>query len=76
MTWIIALVALAGTVLNICRKWQGFMFWLVSTSYWCLRNYNNGEYAQSFVFAIFFLLALYGIYEWRLKRCLKQGREK
>ena len=30
MTWIFVAIALIGVILNIQKKWQGFIFWLLS----------------------------------------------
>lgn len=63
----IAVLALLGVYLNARRKWQGFLFWLVSNAWWCWHNVTIGEYPQAVLFAIFWLVTLYGIYQWRKK---------
>ena len=68
--WLIVLIVVIGAGLNVRRKWQGFIFWLVSNGYWCRHNIVIGEYAQAVIFAMFFLLSVYGIWHWR-----RQGPE-
>lgn len=63
----IVVVALLGVYLNARRKWQGFLFWLVSNAWWCWHNVTIGEHPQAVLFAIFWLVTLYGIYQWRKK---------
>lgn len=67
MTWIVAIIALTGVYLNARGKWHGFLFWLVSNAWWCWHNFLIDEYAQASLFASFWLLSLYGIYNWRKK---------
>ena len=63
----IAVLALLGVYLNARRKWQGFLFWLVSNAWWCWHNVTIGEHPQAVLFVIFWLATLYGIYQWRKK---------
>ncbi|MHC4397793.1 MAG: nicotinamide mononucleotide transporter [Planctomycetota bacterium] len=61
------MIALIGVVLNVRRRWEGFLFWLISNAWWCWHNYKIGEYEQGILFGIFWLLSLYGIYSWKRK---------
>ena len=65
MCWIIVAIALVGVLLNARGKWQGFLFWLISNAYWCYRNLVINQYAQAFVFVIFWGMSVYGIFCWR-----------
>lgn len=65
MSYAIAVIALFGVILNIRKRWEGFAVWLISNGYWCWHNVTIGEYAQGATFAIFWLLSVYGLYEWR-----------
>ena len=67
MNWFITLIALAGVVLNVRRKWQGFLFWLISNAWWFGHNLKIGEYAQAVLFGFFWGLSIYGIYSWKRK---------
>ena len=60
-------VALAGTVINAERNKYGFAFWIVSNLYMVIRFAVIGEFAQSTLFFIYFLLAIRGIYSWTKK---------
>lgn len=64
MSWLIMTIALAGAILNIKKRWECFIFWLVSNTYWCFYNAVAGEYAEAVTFGLFFLLSSYGLCEW------------
>ena len=65
MNLIAMIIALGGVILNVKRKWQGFLLCLVSNGWWFWHNITIGEYCQAVLFAVFWLLSLYGIYKWR-----------
>ncbi len=72
VTWIVTILSLIGVWLNIKKKKICFKIWAVTNFFWATYNYyvayhtnEKGLYAQAALFTIYFLLALYGIYEWR-----------
>jgi len=67
LSWVMSAVALFGTILNAERNIYGFMFWLISNLYMVIRFAYIGEYAQSLLFFIYFILAIRGIISWRNK---------
>ena len=71
-------IALTGVFLNARGKWQGFLFWLVSNVCWCWHNIKLGEYAQAVLFAVCWVLTVYGIWcwRWRGKRSLTYGQHR
>lgn len=64
---VMSVIALAGTILNAERNIYGFLFWLVSNLYMTIRFVYIGEYAQSVLFLIYFILAIRGIFAWTKK---------
>lgn len=74
MDWLIVVIALIGVVLNVRRKWQGFLLWLISNAWWCWHNLVIGEYAQALLFGVFWGLSIYGIYNW--KKGIESWRSK
>ncbi len=74
MSWIMSAIALAGTLMNAERNKWGFAFWLVSNLYMSIRFFVIGEYAQSALFFVYFLLAIRGIFAWTKKE--KQDYKK
>lgn len=66
-TWLVTLAAIVGVVLNIKKKRLCFWIWAVTNASWCVIDLMKGIYAQSFLFFIYFLLAIWGIVEWGKK---------
>lgn len=64
-TWIIALLALVGTYLNVKMKRSGFLLWMVTNFYLSMHNFYNDDYAQSFLFLVYFGLAIWGYFSWK-----------
>ena len=67
LSGIMSLIALLGTIMNAERNKLGFIFWLVSNMYMCVRFFVIGEYAQSALFCAYFILAIRGIFAWTKK---------
>lgn len=65
MPWIITGLSLIGVVLNIKKYRAGFMVWTVTNSYWAVYDFSIGAYAQSALFTVYLVLALWGLWEWR-----------
>lgn len=64
-TWAATAIALAGTVLN-CRKMTAcFYLWLVANAAWFIYDMACGLYSRAVLDTVQFILACYGIYEWR-----------
>ncbi len=68
LTWGLAGLSLVGVVLNIKKKTECFVIWLVTNASWTVYDFSIGAYAQSFLFSIYTVLAVYGLYEWRKKK--------
>jgi nicotinamide riboside transporter PnuC len=66
-TWGITLVSIIGTVANIYKKSWCFIIWLFTNFTWMMIDFRAGLYAQAFLFLIYFLLAVWGLYQWRIK---------
>ena len=67
MTWIVAALALTGNVLVIRKSQWGFVCWAVANVYLTIHNSLIGEFAQAAMFAVYLILAVWGIIEWRKK---------
>ena len=64
MMWIITFISIVGVVLNIKKRKECFIIWAGTNFAWALYDYLIGAYAQSFLFGIYFCLAIWGIMEW------------
>ena len=67
LSGVMSAIALCGTFLNAERNKVGFVFWLISNLYFSIRFYVIGEYAQSVLFLVYFILAIKGIFVWTKK---------
>ena len=67
LTWSLTVAALVGVILNIKKMRVCFYIWAITNFGWMVVDFYEGIYAQSALFAIYFLLALWGIFEWRKK---------
>ena len=72
LSWIMCAVALTGTIINAERNKYGFAFWVISNLYMVIRFAVIGEFAQSTLFFIYFLLAIRGLYSWSKKEKVKK----
>ena len=67
-TWVLTIASIVGVVLNIKKHRLCFLIWAITNFMWAIVDYQAGLYAQSALFGIYFLLALYGLWEWRKAR--------
>ena len=68
ITWSLTILSILGVILNIKKKYICFYIWGVTNASWAVVDFYKGIYAQSVLFFIYFLLALWGIYEWQIKK--------
>ena len=65
MTWILVIVSLVGVILNIKHNRVCFFLWGFTNLSWAIIDFKQGIPAQGFLFIIYFILSIWGIYEWR-----------
>ena len=65
ITAVMTAASLVGVVMNIYKMQACFYIWAVTNAGWCIVGFYKGIYAQSFLFFVYFLLAIWGIYKWR-----------
>lgn len=64
-TWIVTLMCLAGTILNVKKNIWCFYIWAVANILWLLFDIFTGLYSRALLDFVQFLFALWGIIEWR-----------
>jgi hypothetical protein len=64
-TWLLAIVSLVGTYLNIKKQKICFVIWGFTNALWVLYDTSIGAYAQAALMLSYFVLAVHGFYEWR-----------
>jgi nicotinamide riboside transporter PnuC len=62
--WLITLAALVATVLNIRRRRECFAVWVVTNTAWMVIDMQAGLPAQACLFAIYAVLAIWGLFAW------------
>lgn len=65
MSWVLVVIALIGTVLNVRRQRLGFVFWVVSNAGLMVVNAGIGQLAQAVMFGVYLGLAVWGLVAWR-----------
>lgn len=66
--WTTTAIALLGTYMNAQMKRNGFILWMFSNSVFCIWNLTIEQYAQSFLFGIYLLFAVFGYVNWGKKK--------
>lgn len=62
--WGVTVASIIGTVANIYKLQWCFVVWLATNSVWCVYDFYIGAYPQAALFAVYVLLAIWGILEW------------
>ena len=65
VTWVLTAAAITGVVLNIKKKRSCFYIWAITNGSWAIVDFAKGIPAQGFLFTVYFLLAIWGILEWK-----------
>ena len=71
LTYIVAAVAVAGTVLNVKRLRAGFGVWCATNLFWIIHNAAISEWAQAGIYCVNLALSAWGFIRWG-----KGGKEK
>jgi hypothetical protein len=75
LLWGLTILSLIGTVMNVRKMQDCFYIWAFTNAIWSIHDYSVQEYQQASLFFIYFILALWGIYEWRARKyvLVKEG---
>ena len=66
--WILTALSLWGVILNIHKRRAGFAVWIGTNAAWGVIDWRAGLYAQSVLFAVYFVLAMWGYWNWSIKK--------
>ena len=72
ISWIVTLFALVGVVLNIRKDNRCFILWICTNAYWAIYDWFLGAVAQATLFVIYFLLSIWGLWQWRADDAIKE----
>jgi nicotinamide riboside transporter PnuC len=67
-TWILVLLGVIGVILNNHRRIECFYVWGITSFCWMIIDFQKGIYSQSALFAIYFMLAIHGWYNWKKEK--------
>lgn len=65
ITWFLTAISLLGSFLNAKKKVSCFYLWAIGEIMWCVLDISNGVYGRATLDVVSFIMALYGIYEWK-----------
>lgn len=66
--WLLVTASLIGVVLNIKRRLECFYVWCVTNAAWTVVDAVHGIWSQAFLQFVYFLLAIWGLIEWKRKK--------
>lgn len=64
LSWILVVLSLLGNVFVIRKNVIGQWMWAISNIGWVGFNIWLGANSQAFLFLVYFLMAVWGIYSW------------
>ena len=66
-------MSIAGVILNIKKRRECFVIWAFTNFAWMIYDFMIGAYAQAALFAVYFVLAIWGLCEWAKEdRCQRK----
>jgi hypothetical protein len=63
--WLFTAIALIGAWHNSWRRKEGFYYWLVSNTGFCIYNAIIGEVAMCLLFAVYLGITINGLRKWK-----------
>ena len=63
--WAVTSLAIVGVVLNIKQDKRCFYIWSGTNLAFAVETFIYGAWNMTFLFSIYFVLALWGLYTWR-----------
>ena len=66
--WIVSVLSLVGTVANIYKARWCFAVWAVTNAAWTLYDIHKTAYPQAALQAVYFVLAIWGLWAWRKRQ--------
>lgn len=66
-TWVITVLSLIGTVLNIKKSIWCFYIWTFGNTAWLLFDVHTGYYSRATLDAVHLVFAVWGIVAWKKK---------
>lgn len=64
INWILVILAITGTLLNVKKNRWGFVFWIVSNVGLVVYFIHYDIWAQAVLFGVYAMIALWGFVKW------------
>lgn len=74
--WTFTALSLIGNLFIIKKSVYGYWVWIVANIGWILYDFQIKAYSQSFLFAAYLILSVWGVWEWSKKPAAKPAEEK
>jgi hypothetical protein len=72
MTWILTIIALAGTVANVKKMKVCFVLWIITNIGWLAFDLSQGLFSRATLDIVQLILAIAGWFEWSKKEKEKE----
>ena len=76
LTWALVAMGIAGVILNNHKNPKCFYLWGFTNASWCIWDWVHGLYSQSFLFLVYFLLAVHGWGKWRTESIYRMVKKE
>lgn len=65
MTWIITIISMVGTILNVKKMICCFYVWTIANIMWLLYDMSTGMISRALLDVTQLIFGIWGIYEWK-----------
>lgn len=75
LTYVMMVIALAGSFLNAKQRREGFLLWIGTNGFWIIHNLSVAEYAQAILYVANLIISIMGFINWKKERTSgKEGK--
>lgn len=64
----LTVLSLVGVWLNVKKRKECFYIWSVTNAVWAVVDFRAGLWEQGSLFAVYFIMAVWGVIEWTKKK--------
>ncbi|HIJ91300.1 MAG TPA: hypothetical protein HPP95_10665 [Deltaproteobacteria bacterium] len=62
--WILTGLSILGTIYNLQKRVAGWVIWSIANLGWIAAFSHKGMMAEAFLFSVYLVLSVYGIFKW------------
>jgi len=62
--WILTGLSILGTLFNLQKHVAGWVIWTIANLGWIISFSHKGMLAEAFLFSVYLVLSVYGIFKW------------